>query len=241
MNWSRQQREVVVLATLVAVVLVVTTNNPVVWARTMRKNGRESANSGVGSGGDETPRLSVVTANSHHKQQSSDYNLNPLNVKNRMVIRRKNAAAVSFMGKKRDESQRLLCPVEYSACSCEFLSPDQLNARYVGENGLGSARFKSASSRVGKSTIQSMFINCHLNNNNNNNNINNNNNRRQSTTLQEIPQLVKMNGAERGIMAANISKYFKHITHLDLSRTAITHVPRDAFLVSCCFPSHKNQ
>lgn len=225
MNWSRkqqQQREVVVLATLVAVVLVVATNNPVVWARTMRKNGRESV---VNSDGDETsPFSAVVSANSHHnnKQHSSDSNVNPLNVKNRMVIRRKNAAAMSFMGKKRDESQRLLCPVEYSACACEFLSPDQLNARYVGENGLGSARFKTASSRVGKSTIQSMFINCHLNNNNNNN-------RRQSMTLQEIPKLVKTNSADR-TMAANISKYFKHITHLDLSHTAITHVPSDAFL-----------
>lgn len=172
--------------------------------------------------------------------------------KSRIVVlpsmqRRKNAAAVAFVtvvAKKRQESpSRLLCPTEYSMCSCD-MSPDHINggSRYYYDSDYNDViRAKSGSQRVGKSaTVQSIMIDCQSGTESGGSGSGGSragphlagaaSPKTVVATLKEIPKLVR-SGSGGLITSSDVAKNFKHITHLDLSRTAISFVPTDAFLV----------
>lgn len=113
------------------------------------------------------------------------------------------------MSKKHEES---LCPVEYRSCSCDYINPAGFDGG-GGENGDVNIKFRGGGGTRSAAEL-AIMIDCQVYSGG----------KFSGKVLDEIPKL------ERGNMVTK-SKYLDHITHLDLSRTEISEVQKDAFQV----------
>lgn len=122
--------------------------------------------------------------------------------------------------KKRNEN---LCPIEYQSCWCDYTNTNSnINLNSQSNDNINSKQFLSPSSP--SSSQLSIMIDCQYFLTNDEN-LKLNNKSSKKIMLTEIPKITT------GQIGSKF-KYLSQITHLDLSRTAITEIPTDAFQVS---------
>jgi hypothetical protein len=127
--------------------------------------------------------------------------------------------------KKRQEPSSL-CPPEYQSCSCDYIQPNIQNQPMAGKMGGGSGSSGT--------TNLAIMIDCQFNLNDFKASTDN------SKILNEIPKLSRSGSSNQ---AMGKFRHLSHIAHLDLSRTAISEIPTDAFqvnLISFLYFRHSN-
>lgn len=147
--------------------------------------------------------------------------------RNRLNSNQNDARLVGF--KKRQEN---ICPVEYESCWCDYTNTNSnlnTNANSL-NNDQTDSKSGSASSSSSVTTFAlklSIMIDCqyYLINEQSTENLKLNKTNRKKQILTEIPKISNSQSGSK-------FKYLNMITHLDLSRTAITEIGTDAFQVS---------
>jgi hypothetical protein len=156
-------------------------------------------------------------------------------------------ARVSLL-KKKVQRQEQLCPFEYQSCFCDYTSVNnEAGAAAAQENLANRLQMPASASHLApaKSSAAyaaslsfSIMIDCQhygaeaggasghqINNQKMPKTANN-----KTSVLKIIPRI--QTSSSNPAQQSNKFKYLSHVTHLDLSRTAIPEVPTDAFFVS---------
>jgi hypothetical protein len=147
--------------------------------------------------------------------------------------------------KKKVQRQEQLCPFEYQSCYCDYTNVNNEAGAAAAQESLSSrlqmpasaSHLASAKSSAAfaSSLSFSIMIDCqHFNGEaahiNNQKAPKSSNKTAGGGVLKVIPRI--QTSSSNPAQHSNKFKYLSHVTHLDLSRTAITEVPTDAFFVS---------
>ena len=140
--------------------------------------------------------------------------------------------------------QEQLCPLEYQACFCDYTNVNNDAGTAAAQENSNRLQLPASASHLSSATSSASFasslsfsimIDCqfYIHSPGTGKSKTTTSNNKTSTILTKIPRI--QTSSSNPALQSNKFKYLSHITHLDLSRTAIAEVQTDAFYVRVFF------